>query len=169
MKKIIYLALFTGSYLLSSSQQNKQAPDDGGGGIDPCPPGQCSNGVTWTIDQFNFHKPRTDCQSKFGLCIRGHLGPHCVPCFGGAPYKGINNGKVSGWYNINGSKLELHIPSAIQDADGFRGEDLTIFEVDDNAVTIFKADKTVFGYLKGGKYTVKKVNDELIVLLDLVL
>jgi|GEM_PF-3733510 len=34
-----------------------------------CPPGAHVGGG-WNIDKFNFHKPRTDCKSGFGVCLR---------------------------------------------------------------------------------------------------
>src|ERR1051325_3964834 len=119
--------------------QAKGIPEDSP--IGPCPVGQCSVGASIIFDQFNFHKPRTGCTSGFGLCIKIHVEPICSSCPMGYPTPGnmrtaVSGKSVTGWCVINGNKMELHLPSAIQQSDGYSRTDFSTFEVEDRSILI---------------------------------
>lgn len=137
-----------------------------GNRIEPCPSGFCSAGVTFVIDQFNFHKPKTDCKSRFGICIRGHWEANCVPCW--SNYRtGLENGKVTGWFIIKENKIELHLPLALGQTIEFINEDMTVFYLDDNMLEILNTDGSVNAKLKGGEYPVTIVDNDYVILIDL--
>ena len=73
MKKIIFLLGLVLSGFCLYAQEDRVAIVNG------CPPGTHPVTVFYGIETFNFHKPRTDCQSGFGLCIRLEVGIECWP------------------------------------------------------------------------------------------
>ena len=163
MKKLsFFIPLFVFLCILSPKKMNAQA-----GRIDPCPPGYCAVGVTVFIDQFNFHKPRTGCQSGFGFCIKLHLEADCAPCWqtGEAKYK---NGEVTGWFKIFNNKLELHLPLALGQSKEFINEDMSVFQVDDNTITIVNADGSTRCKIKGGEYAVTVSGNDYVILIDII-
>jgi len=168
MKKIIFFASFLIAVSITNGQK-KELPEN------PCPPGECSYGVSIVFDQFNFHKPRTGCTSGFGLCIKVHVEPICKPCPLGYPTPDYNNMKtdisgeeVKAWWRIISGKLELHLPAALQNVDGYTQTDFSVFEIEDNSFIIDNPDKTIYASVKGGQYKVSRVDDDFVVLLDLI-
>src|SRR5512138_1831072 len=163
MKKLsIIVSSFIFVAICSSNRSLAQA-----GRIDPCPPGYCSNGITFTVEQFNFHKPRTDCQSRFGICLKGQWSAHCVPCWSNGKTS-YENGKVTGWFKISGGKVELHLPLALGQAKEFMSEDMSVFYIDDDTITILNEDGSKNGQLKGGEYTVTIIGDDYVVQIDII-
>jgi len=166
MKKIILFVSFLITAAISQGQK-KEMPEN------PCPPGECSYGITVVIDQFKFHKPRTGCTSGFGLCVKVHLEPVCKPCPLGYPTPDnmkteISDGKVTAWWSIVSNKIELHIPAGLQNVDGYGDSDFTIFEIEDNSFIVDNPDKTTYATVRGGQYKVSKVGNDFVVLLDLL-
>ena len=100
------------------------------------PEGRCPIGqhpvITFDIDQFNFHKPRTNCTSGFGLCIRGTWGYKCVDDRQ-TYYSAITaDGVAHIWAQVlRGGLLELHFPIDLVNTPGYTLDDLSNFSVDD--------------------------------------
>ncbi len=162
MKKFSFFVSVLVFLSISSQEINAQ-----GERIDPCPPGFCATGVSFVIDQFNFHKPRTGCQSGFGICLKGHLEASCTPCWanGKTDYQ---NGKVTGWFKISKNKLELHLPLALGQSKEFIKEDMSVFCVDDDTITILNTDGSTNCKLKGGEYTVTISGSDYLILIDII-
>ena len=156
------MPLFVFLCVVSSSRICAQA-----GRIDPCPPGYCSIGASLIIEQFNFHKPRTDCESRFGICLRGHFQANCAPCWSNGQ-TGYKDGKVTGWFKISKNKLELHLPLALGQSKGFINEDMSLFYLDDDTITVLNADGSTNSKLKGGVYTVAISGNDYVILIDLI-
>ncbi len=131
-----------------------------------CPPGTVPHFIV-TFDVFNFHKPRTDCKSKFGLCIKGGQAQTvCVPAQNWQQYKiGLSNGKVAVLGLIQEGQLELHIPVALKDQEGFKGEVMTEFTLDADALTILDSNGKTYAALKTGTYAVKVSGEHYIIVI----
>lgn len=127
-----------------------------------CPPGECPVSYIF-IEVFNFHKPRTNCESGFGLCIRIASGIACKPCY----YKSsITGTKVNAWAKITGGNAELHIPLVLKKQKGFEKTDFSVFEIEAGTVSfVTESGKQYFA--KAGKYPVTVVGDEMLVNLKL--
>ena len=163
MKRLsFFIFLLISLCFISAKKTNAQEPR-----IDPCPPGYCSNGVTFVVDHFSFHKPRTNCRSGFGICLKGHWEAHCVPCWS----KGQTNyddEKVTGWFKISKSKLELHLPLALGQSKQFINENMSIFYLDDDFIMILNEDGSKNCRLKGGEYTVAISGNDYVILIDII-
>lgn len=128
----------------------------------PCPAGTCPM-ITFSIEAFNFHKPRTACKLGFGLCIKFDIGVTCASCTGRAF---MADNKVTVWGKQLGNIIELHIPAALQHASGFEKIDMRSFQVDDQSINV----KTASGIVKtvvGGTYPVVIRDNEFVVNLPL--
>lgn len=169
MKRISFFCLAIFALAQISLAQSKVKPEEIGA---PCPDGQCPIGGSIVIDHFNFHKPRTNCTSGFGVCIKLHIEPVCVPCAfgysGGNLKTGISNGKLTGWWKFTDDKIELHLPASIQQAKGYQRTDFSSFEVAEQSIFINKSDKTNFAVVKAGEYKVIKMDEDLVIYLDIV-
>jgi hypothetical protein len=132
-----------------------------------CPPGTVPH-YYWAVDVINFHKPKTDCKSKFGFCFRATQGMECVPSQNWQQYKlGISNGIVTAWSIVQNNQLELHIPLALKDTDGFRLEDMTEFTIDDDTIKLADSNGNVVTSLKGGTYPVKIIEGQYVIQIPL--
>ena len=167
MKKVAILIVSIFVLRISYGQRNGNSEAR----ISPCPQGQCVTQASYVFDQVNFHKPRTNCTSGFGLCIRGHVEYECGygDCIGVQVFRTrIENDKVYGWFNISGNKFELHVPLQLQNSDDFRNQDLSIFYIDDDMIEIIRSDNTSIGKLKGGQYPVVLNNNDLVIIIDII-
>jgi hypothetical protein len=129
-----------------------------------CPPGQIVTGVTYEILSFNFHKPRTDCKSGFGICVRGEWRVHCTSNFPPGQTH-LSDGKATIWYQIKDNQLELHLPVALTDEEGFINEDLNSFTIDSNSMSIV-TDDGESKMLRAGDYKVERTETDFIILID---
>lgn len=154
MKKVFFIFLLTGFSAICFGQRN------------PCPPGYVASGGTYVIDKFNFHKPRTDCGSGFGICLRGHWEINCIRDFVNTYVDDYD--KINGGYLVTGDTLKLYIPKGIKNLNGFNDVDFRFFEVEDEAFMISEAGIT-YGHLKGGIYPVIETDNDLVVLIKLML
>jgi hypothetical protein len=119
--------------------------------------------ITFSIEAFNFHKPRTECKLGFGLCIKLDVGITCASCTGKSS---IADNKVTAWGKILGNTLELHIPAALQQVVGFEKTDMRSFQLDEQFIRL----KTTNGTIKtvaGGTYPVATRENELVINLPL--
>ena len=64
--------------------------------------------------------------------------------------------------------MELHLPASLQKVNGYQRTDFSSFEVGEGSVIINNSDKTKFAVIKAGEYRVTKVEDDLVVYLDVV-
>ncbi len=173
MKKLFSISVIYSFFLTNGySQDGRTAPIDLG---HPCPQGMCVTSASFMIDIFNFHKPRTNCQTGFGLCLRSHweytcgFPPYCLGQVntGYRPETKIENGKVSGWFSIVNGKLELHLPVALETANSFQNTDFSTFHLDPDMIYLKNDQGAGIGKLKGGAYPVKKREQEFFVVIDL--
>ena len=161
MKKIIYLVLLITANNLYA-QNGKVAPGTGDEDFPLCPLGMCASSYIY-IETFNFHKPRTNCTSGFGLCIRYGAGIRCYYC---DKKTSLNGTKVTAWVNMIKDKAELHLPLAIKEDKEFVNTDLSVFEVEDKMVS-FTSKDGLEKWVKGGIYPVSKTTTDLVITLDM--
>jgi hypothetical protein len=129
-----------------------------------CPPGQIVVGVVYQIETLNFHKPRTDCKSGFGFCLRGDAHVHCTSI--NFPHQtSLRDGKATIWYQIKDNQFELHLPIALKDEEDFINEDLNSFTIDSNSISIV-ADDGESMMLRAGDYKVERTETDFIILID---
>ena len=132
-----------------------------------CPPGLCPF-FNWTLTTFNFHKPRTDCKTGFGLCIRGGINSGCGACNtyrDGDDATRISDGTVYGWGQINNNKIELHIPIEIKADLNLSDSETSTFSLDRGALTFTTNNKTYTN--KQGVFPVEIRENDLVVLIDM--
>jgi len=154
------------------AQENKTAPPDLG---HPCPLGMCVSSASFYFDQFNFHKPRTDCKSGFGLCIRGHWEYTCgypPNCLGGVntgynKATKIENGKALCWFNIVDGKLQLHLPLELETVETYQDVDFSLFNIDEEMIFIKNDQGIVIAKAKRGEYPVTKTEKDFVIIIDL--
>lgn len=161
MKKLLLILLICCSHAVFA-QNNKTSPDVTGGEIPTCPVGTCPM-ATINIDVFNFHKPRTNCTSGFGVCLRFSWGISCVSCY----YKGsVAGDKLTAYAKLSNAVAELHVPVGLKDAKGFEKTDMSTFEVEDKSLS-FKTSTGVEKFVRGGIYPVVVSGDEYVIKLNL--
>lgn len=161
MKKLLFILMvcFANSVF---AQSVKISPDVIGGDIPDCPVGTCPM-ATISIDVFNFHKPRTNCTSGFGFCLRLSCGITCVNCY----FKGsVAGDKVTAYAKMTSTVAELHVPVGLKTAKGFEKTDMSTFEVEDKSLS-FKTSTGIEKLVKGGTYPVTVVGDEYVIKLNL--
>ena len=128
-----------------------------------CPPGTYP-AYTYHIDQFNFHKPRTNCESGFGLCIRGHWELDCKPR---SPlYYDGRTAQGYGTISEDGTKTELHISIDLYKALLSEGEDVSTFEVGEG-IEVTDAETGFLRTIVPGVYEVSVLESEVVVTMDL--
>jgi hypothetical protein len=128
--KTLFLLLFAFSGMAVSGQ-TEFVPKD-------CPYGT-SPVIVFEISTFNFHKPRTGCCCKFGICIQGKFGMECQPIHyfrGNAAATSVSGTVAKCWGVVNEGILELHIPQEIASINNYSSEDLSTFSLDTESITI---------------------------------
>lgn len=162
MKKLILLFVIISGYT-GYAQSGKNSvtilTEEG----DPkCPPGLCPS-VSFYLDVFNLHKPRTGCSSGFGLCIRFDVSVTCHPCVQKPAYE---SGKVLALIQfVNGSAI-LRLPASIMLEREFKPDDFSVFEVDDDSLVLHSESGQSFP-VRGGFYPVEYTGDEFVVKLNM--
>lgn len=127
-----------------------------------CPDGTYPT-ATVTLNTFNFHKPRTNCLSGFGMCIKFSVSLYCASTTGKSY---IKNDKTIATAKINSQTVELHLPVTLKYEKGFEKTDFTKFEIEDKILS-FKSSAGIEKFVKGGVYPVTVVGDEYVVVLNL--
>ncbi|NOT51023.1 MAG: hypothetical protein HOP10_07075 [Chitinophagaceae bacterium] len=171
MKKLFFY-LFSAVCLAinSQAQENKTAPPEIS---HPCPLGMCVSSAMFHIDLFNFHKPRTECKSGFGFCVKGHweyscgFYPNCVGTINTGKAAKIENGKAFCWFNIVDGKLELHIPLELEKLEEYQDVDFSVFTIDTDMIFLKNDQGKVVAKAKEGDYPVKKTEEEFVIIIDL--
>ena len=153
MKKILILALML--TVKAASAQIKS----------PC---ACGGMLVLEVIKFNFHKPRTDCLSGFGICLR--LSPirfECIPCsnFPSGPVA-FKEDKVTCYVMASEDKLELHLPASLMMDESFQQDSFEYFEIEEDMLPFVRYDAEKIEYAKAGKYPVERRGEELVVLLQ---
>ena len=119
-----------------------------------CPTGYCA-GITIILETLNFHKPRTDCKSLFGFCLRIHAGASCIPCY----QKSTPDEKrmeITGMLREN--EVVLYIPNEINQLKEFNENDAETFELLERMLEIEYPDGSV-KYARAGNYPVVLENN----------
>jgi len=100
------------------------------------PVGRCPFGqhevLTFDIETINFHKPRTNCTSGFGFCVKGTWDIICVNDRQ-TYYSAITpDGIAHIWAQVlRGGLLEIHFPIELVNTPGYTIDDLSNFSVDE--------------------------------------
>ena len=163
MKKMICL-LMTALTINFTMAQSGKVPG-GGGSPGDCPPG-CTLVLTYTFTTFNFHKPRTNCESGFGLCIKGVPGTRCN-CGWYRPTTSIEKGEVKTELRIEGDKAYFYIPYALKQLDEYKNENTDSFTLSEENAAIINADGKTVATMKPGEYVTKIEGDNFVVVIDL--
>lgn len=153
MKKIFLLAICIWQQTTQAQMNTKIMGEEGN-----CPEGYCA-GFFVEIENFNFHKPRTECKSGFGICLRISAGATCIPCLN----KITSNDKssvITGY--LSKEMATLHLPKSLQKEQIEKESDFRFFEIEEKTIEITYPDGSVM-YLKGGSYPVTEENNELLV------
>jgi hypothetical protein len=158
--KIIFSLLLLSNVFIGKAQGSKTAPEVG------CPPGYHPI-MALTIDVFNFHRPKYNCERGFFICIKGiHFEGDCTPDYPQFfPY--FKDGLVHGYGLVLDGKIELHLPAALADHPGYAKDDMSIFSVEKDWVDVYINEKKI-GTMKEGDYAVKRTELELIITVDLI-
>ncbi|MBX2888776.1 MAG: hypothetical protein KF829_09050 [Ferruginibacter sp.] len=95
----------------------------------------------WHIEKINFHKPKRDCKSGFGLCIRSHwhiplqvsLGEAwCIPWIWVTPYEpkpAIEKDEVVAGVIVLKDKVVVALPKEIAELKDYAKEDFSVLEI----------------------------------------
>jgi len=155
---IIILALLLSGY--AKAQRTISSTFETPGNNAGCPSGYCPS-LHINLEIFNFHKPRTSCLAGFGVCCRLSSSVTCEPCF----HKSEVSERYATCYAfVRDESVELHIPAAIREMEGFEKSDFKSFEVESGTWEISEDGKET-KFIKGGEYEVNEKDDELIVVL----
>lgn len=127
-----------------------------------CPVGMCPMAYI-SLDAMNFHKPRTNCQDGFGICVRISWGVTCTSCFGKS---GITGNNIKMWCVTKDNSAELHIPLEIKNQKGFDRVNFSSFEIEENAMA-FQFPGGKVRYAKGGVYGTVVKNNEYVITMSL--
>lgn len=149
MKKMFFLFVCCWQVNGFSQQSTLDMPESGN-----CPAGYCP-GISIIIEQFNFHKPRTNCSKGFGLCFKIHVGASCIPCL---KKPQINKKGIEVVGLLREKDMLLSIPKDIAEINGLSESDLNAFEIENQMIEIELPEGYV-RYLKGGVYPVMNDND----------
>ena len=162
MKKILLIALFlyaSLSHAQTNTIGNSSLTD---GGFIFCPDGTYPT-ATITLNTLSFHKPRTNCTSGFGICIKFSVSVYCGSDMGKSY---IKSDKTTATAKVSSQTVELHLPVSLKYEKGFEKTDFTKFEVEDKTLN-FKSSTGIEKLVKGGIYPVTIVGDEYVVVLNL--
>ena len=151
MKKFYLFAICIWQLTGNAQVSEKTLSEEG-----KCPEGYCA-GFFIEIENFNFHKPRTECKSGFGFCLRISAGATCVPCI--SKLSSNEKSSVIAGY-LSREILTLHLPKDLREKEN--ETDFTSFEIEDKFFEIKYPDGNIV-YLKGGTYRVAEENDELLI------
>ncbi len=157
---VIMMLCMSNTIHAQNTKISPTAPD--GGDLPVCPAGMCPT-VNFFIEVFNFHKPRTNCETGFGLCIRFSSSVTCNYCNWKSSIKA---GKVNVWAKLSSQVAEIHIPVSLRYEKGFEKTDMSSFEIEDKAMS-FKFGNGVEKFAKAGTYPVSVIGDEYVINLNL--
>ncbi len=117
----------------------------------PCP---CGYALTIEASKFNFHKPRTDCTSGFGLCVRIRgLKLECYPCYSkNTGFAEINGDLVRGYVHFEGNHSELVLPASLLEDQAITYDENQIFSLEDGSIVIEKENESAELSSIGGDY-----------------
>jgi hypothetical protein len=117
--------------------------------------------ISWDINKFNFHKPRTECGSGFGVCLDLNKRIDCVPENFTHVYV-TEDGTIGGYGDLKDSTLVLHLPADLTYDPAFVNEDMSTFEIETNRFKIYNGE-LLYGTLVGGVYPVVNTGTELLI------
>jgi hypothetical protein len=107
---------------------------------------------TYEIDQFNFHRPKYDCEKGFFICIRGHWDIRCAP---NSPFSAriTEEGMVQFYALLKDNQIELHLPAVLAELPQYAEEDMSVFSVEKDWISISFEGRRI-GAMKEGDYPV---------------
>jgi hypothetical protein len=162
IKKFILICLLMTSGFAHAQRTLSSEIGTAGNAPEDCPPGYCPT-LHINLEIFNFHKPRTNCSSGFGLCCRLSSTVSCQPCF----QKSVFDGHfMSCAALVTERTLELRVPAEIREAEGFEHSDFSTFEIESGAWQV-GGDGREPKYVKGGSYPVSEKDGYFIIVLAL--
>ncbi len=126
-----------------------------------CPEGQHAV-LSYSFDEFHFHRPAKACESGFWFCTKGGTGWHTECVKNNMSLTASIAGRTAFvWARELDDKIEIHFPIALKTTEGYTEEDLSTFNVDEE-YEIYTGIT-----LKPGDYPVTETETELVVLVDL--
>jgi hypothetical protein len=158
MKKIIGFFLLLISVQFVNAQSEFERAKE-------CPPGYIPV-LNFNIEQFNFHKPRTNCTSGFGLCIKIKVESGCQAIGNFFLKTQLAGNTVTAWGSIQNGKLSLHIPAGLKKLKGYTEADFKTFTIDDPSILQVTNSKVPL-YLTPGSYPVAIDKEDLVVTIPL--
>lgn len=158
--KSIWLASLLFLSVLGQAQNLKTSPDNTGFSV--CPPGMCLS-ANVVLNRFDLRKPRTNCSSGFGICIKISFSVSCEYC---SQKCYLEKDNVIGWIKVSEGTAELHLPKALEWEKAFENTDMNFFEIADNTLSVVD-ENGVEKKIGGGLYTVVVQEDEYIIQLKL--
>jgi hypothetical protein len=117
--------------------------------------------ISWDINKFNFHKPRTECGHGFGVCLDLTKRVECVPENFTHVYI-TEDGTIGGYGDLKESTLVLHLPADLTYDPAFVNENMETFEIEADHFKILDGE-VLLGTLKGGIYPVVNTGTELLI------
>lgn len=161
MKK--YMTLLMICFVTSAFAQTAKISPDAPEEIPPCPNGYCPS-LNIHLSLFNLRKPRTDCTSGLGICIRLQLAVECHPCGGKSRIEGEQLLLVG---QVEQNRVILHLPAGLEDQEGFSLNEQSLFEVEEGDIQLtFPRGNT--RNVRGGAYPLRRGPDGWLVTLDLM-
>jgi hypothetical protein len=127
-----------------------------------CPPGYHPH-LSYSFDEFHFHRPKKGCKSGFWFCtIGGSWEVSCVSDHYRLPAS-INGTTAYVWaQELKNGQLEIHFPLALKNTEGYTKEDLATFNVDEE-YEIYEGIT-----LKTGDYPVQETDVDLVAIVDIL-
>lgn len=131
-----------------------------------CPEGYTHTGGGWQIDKFNFHKPRTECTSKLGVCIEVSTFITCTSGVGTIRVF-LDGNKVNNYISVLGDTAIFYLPLDIKNDPEWKGEDISEFEILPANFRLQADDHSWTAYLQGGVYKVEETSEYFMVRIPL--
>lgn len=130
-----------------------------------CP---CGAMLSFYFSKINFHKPKTDCNSGFGFCMRVEkMTVGCMPCSGsGVMVPRMEGDGVNGYFLYDCGQMKLHLPRQLAEDEMFRNEKTDYFEIEDRAIRLSGDNAGKDVWVKGGSYPVEIIGEELVIPVD---
>ena len=128
-----------------------------------CPPGYDHVGGGWQIDKFNFHKPRTECTSQFGVCLKTTKIIVCQSATTTISLPYLRGQTAHCFVTIREGMATLYLPLSLKEDPEYSEGDLSRFYVEERMVSFKNEDDSWIVYLKEGEYEVEETDKALVI------
>lgn len=119
---------------------------------------------------FNFHRPKKDCKSGLGICLRYHLGDYrFVPCNNLQERQGgvsLEKDLVTYLIYLDENHAYFHLPAGLKNYPGFEGGDISTFYIDGDDFLLGNPEEGVAFRLKEGAYPVEESDGHWVAAVD---